>query len=121
MSWLKKLFGAEPDTNSLELKEGEPFSETYRETTHASISDQPAQERQIRVFISSTFKDMQDEWDVLVKKVFPQLRKLCEERAVAWTEVDLRWGITLGGRCSVTTKVRWLFRGKKLSFQSYWK
>ena len=52
------------------------------------------QDRQIRVFISSTFRDMQAERDVLVKKVFPQLRKLCEERAVAWTEVDLRWGIT---------------------------
>jgi len=51
-------------------------------------------ERLIRVFVSSTFRDMQEERDVLVKKVFPQLRKLCEERAVAWTEVDLRWGIT---------------------------
>ncbi|MDP2767729.1 MAG: DUF4062 domain-containing protein [Candidatus Methanoperedens sp.] len=50
--------------------------------------------RQIRVFISSTFRDMQDERDILIKKIFPQLRKLCEERAVTWTEVDLRWGIT---------------------------
>ncbi len=51
-------------------------------------------DRAIRVFVSSTFRDMQEERDVLVKKVFPQLRKLCESRAVAWTEVDLRWGIT---------------------------
>jgi len=51
-------------------------------------------DRQIRVFISSTFKDMQDERDYLVKNIFPQLRKLCESRAVTWTEVDLRWGIT---------------------------
>lgn len=50
--------------------------------------------RSIRVFVSSTFRDMQAERDVLVKRVFPQLRKLCEARAVAWTEVDLRWGIT---------------------------
>ncbi len=56
--------------------------------------EQHTQGRQIRVFISSTFRDMQAERDVLVKKVFPQLRKLCQERAVAWTEVDLRWGIT---------------------------
>lgn len=34
------------------------------------------------------------ERDILIKKVFPQLRKMCEERAVSWTEVDLRWGIT---------------------------
>ncbi len=52
------------------------------------------QDRQIRVFISSTFRDMQEERDILIKKIFPQLRKLCEERAVTWTEVDLRWGIT---------------------------
>jgi len=50
--------------------------------------------RNIRVFISSTFCDMQEERDILIKKIFPQLRKLCEERAVTWTEVDLRWGIT---------------------------
>ena len=56
--------------------------------------EQRGHDRQIRVFISSTFRDMQFERDVLVKRVFPQLRKLCEERAVAWTEVDLRWGIT---------------------------
>ncbi len=31
-------------------------------------------DRVIRVFISSTFRDMQEERDVLVKKVFPQLR-----------------------------------------------
>ncbi len=50
--------------------------------------------RQIRVFISSTFRDMQTERDHLVKFIFPQLRKLCEERGVTWSEVDLRWGIT---------------------------
>jgi nephrocystin-3 len=51
-------------------------------------------DRQVRVFISSTFRDMQEEREILIKKIFPQLRKLCEERLVAWTEVDLRWGIT---------------------------
>ena len=59
------------------------------------MPDQPsAVPRVIRVFISSTFRDMQEERDVLVKRIFPQLRKLCESRAVTWTEVDLRWGIT---------------------------
>jgi hypothetical protein len=58
------------------------------------MSDTHPPGRQIRVFVSSTFRDMQADRDVLVKKVFPQLRKLCESRAVTWTEVDLRWGIT---------------------------
>src|SRR6185503_8127033 len=52
------------------------------------------QQRVIRVFVSSTFRDMHAERDELIKRVFPQLRKLCEERAVTWSEVDLRWGIT---------------------------
>src|ERR1035438_9478890 len=53
-----------------------------------------SESRQIRVFISSTFRDMQVERDHLVKFIFPQLRKLCESRGVTWGEVDLRWGVT---------------------------
>ena len=50
--------------------------------------------RQIRVFISSTFQDMQNERDYLMKRTFPKLRKLAAERDVTLTELDLRWGIT---------------------------
>src|SRR3954447_14669318 len=53
-----------------------------------------AARRAVRVFISSTFQDMHRERDELVKRVFPRLRKLCEQRGVTWGEVDLRWGIT---------------------------
>jgi tetratricopeptide (TPR) repeat protein len=56
--------------------------------------DMQADGRAIRVFVSSTFRDMQAERDELVKRVFPQLRRLCEQRGVAWSEVDLRWGVT---------------------------
>ena len=51
-------------------------------------------DRAIRVFISSTFRDMQEDRDYLVKFIFPQLRKVCESRGVIWSEVDLRWGVT---------------------------
>jgi hypothetical protein len=54
----------------------------------------PESPREIRVFVSSTFRDMQSERDELLKRVFPQLRKLCEDRGVTWGEVDLRWGVT---------------------------
>jgi hypothetical protein len=54
--------------------------------------NQPRQ-REMRVFISSTFRDMQEEREELVKQIFPQLRPLCESRRVAWGEVDLRWGV----------------------------
>lgn len=50
--------------------------------------------RAIRVFVSSTFRDMQAERDELVKRVFPLLRQRCQQRGVAWSEVDLRWGVT---------------------------
>lgn len=35
---------------------------------------------------------MHAERDVLVKLVFPELRKRCRERFVDFVEVDLRWG-----------------------------
>jgi tetratricopeptide (TPR) repeat protein len=55
---------------------------------------QSNQDRVIRVFVSSTFRDMHGERNFLVKYIFPQLRKLCEIRGVSWGEVDLRWGVT---------------------------
>ncbi len=48
----------------------------------------------IRVFISSTFRDMQEERNVVVNGVFPLLRRKYKDRNVDITEVDLRWGIT---------------------------
>lgn len=51
-------------------------------------------QRAIRVFVSSTFKDMKEERDELIKNTFLKLRKICEDRGVTWSEVDLRWGVT---------------------------
>lgn len=50
--------------------------------------------REIRVFISSTFSDMQDERNYLVKKIFPEIQRECLRRNVTFTPLDLRWGIT---------------------------
>lgn len=50
--------------------------------------------RQIRVFISSTFKDMQEERTFLINHIFPKLRKMANDRDVSLVELDLRWGIT---------------------------
>ena len=44
--------------------------------------------RVIRVFVPSTFRDMKEERDHLVKFVFPQLRNLCEHRGVVGGEVE---------------------------------
>ena len=50
--------------------------------------------RTVRVFISSTFQDMKEERDYLVKHTFPELRNRCRQRQVEFVAVDLRWGIT---------------------------
>ncbi len=49
---------------------------------------------ELRLFISSTFRDLQEEREHLVKKIFPEIRALCRKRGIAFTEVDLRWGLT---------------------------
>ncbi|XP_071801140.1 telomerase protein component 1-like isoform X2 [Asterias amurensis] len=49
--------------------------------------------RVIRLFVSSTFHDFQNEREVLVKKVFPELREFCESRHLHLIECDLRWGV----------------------------
>jgi actin len=52
------------------------------------------EDRELRVFISSPFRDMVQERDLVVKHVIPRLRKLCSVRDVLLSVVDLRWGIT---------------------------
>lgn len=54
----------------------------------------PEPRSELRVFISSTFRDLQEEREHLIKKIFPEIRSLCRERGITFTEVDLRWGIT---------------------------
>src|SRR5438067_4514112 len=49
---------------------------------------------ELRVFISSTFRDLQEEREHLIKKIFPEIRSLCRQRGITFTEVDLRWGLT---------------------------
>ncbi|WP_268767895.1 DUF4062 domain-containing protein [Methanosarcina sp. 1.H.T.1A.1] len=48
----------------------------------------------VRVFISSTFKDMHAERDYLVRFVFPRLREELLKRRIHLVDVDLRWGVT---------------------------
>jgi nephrocystin-3 len=54
----------------------------------------PTDSRTVRIFLSSTFRDFAEERDLLVRKVFPELRRKCRERQVEMVDVDLRWGIT---------------------------
>lgn len=47
----------------------------------------------VRVFISSTFRDMHAERDHLVTVVFPELRERLEQLGLEFFDVDLRWGV----------------------------
>ena len=49
---------------------------------------------EVRVFVSSTFRDMQAERDHLVKVVFPELRERLEKHRIYFVDIDLRWGVT---------------------------
>lgn len=66
------------------------MDDTANTPTHQHASDS----RLIRVFLSSTFRDFMQERDLLVKRVFPDLRRKARERGVEVVDVDLRWGIT---------------------------
>jgi hypothetical protein len=47
----------------------------------------------VRIFISSTFRDMHAERDHLVTVVFPELRERMEQLGLEFFDVDLRWGV----------------------------
>ena len=58
------------------------------------LSAPQTQWRTARVFISSTFRDMHGERDLLTRYVFPELRRRAHDLSVYIYEVDLRWGVT---------------------------
>lgn len=57
-------------------------------------SQTQAEWKQIQVFISSTFRDMHGERDVLTRHVFPEVNARLKSRRVTLVPVDLRWGLT---------------------------
>ena len=54
----------------------------------------PSVWKTVRVFISSTFRDMHAERDHLIKVVFPALREQLEKYRIHLDDIDLRWGVT---------------------------
>jgi len=50
--------------------------------------------KSIRIFISSTFKDMHTERDHLILFVFPELKEKCRKHRINLIDVDLRWGVS---------------------------
>ena len=50
--------------------------------------------RVIRVFLSSTFADLDSERTYLARQVFPRLRSMLMKYNITLMDIDLRWGIT---------------------------
>jgi hypothetical protein len=48
----------------------------------------------IRVFISSTFRDMHAERDYSIRQVFPEMRSRCQKLGSEFIGLDLRCGVT---------------------------
>ncbi|WHY58632.1 tetratricopeptide repeat protein [Peribacillus simplex] len=48
----------------------------------------------IRIFVSSTFSDFQQERDALQECVFPRLQEFCQVNNITFQAVDLRWGVS---------------------------
>jgi WD40 repeat protein len=58
-----------------------------------SILEDAAETRAVRLFVSSTFRDMHAERDHLVTVVVPELRERLERLGLELFDVDLRWGV----------------------------
>lgn len=54
----------------------------------------PQSSRTFRVFVSSTFSDLEAERNALQKQVFPRLRDLAATHGYRFQAIDLRWGVS---------------------------
>jgi len=76
------------------LESNNPLAKGESNTEKLKPADKAlSHKRNIRVFISSTFRDMMEERDALMTHCWPELRRFCRELQVELVEVDLRWGI----------------------------
>jgi hypothetical protein len=53
-----------------------------------------AETRVFRVFVSSTFRDLEAERNHLHQHVYPGLRDLCAQHGARFQPIDLRWGVS---------------------------
>jgi hypothetical protein len=51
--------------------------------------------RTFRLYVSSTFADLEAERNALQERVFPALHEFCRERNARFEPIDMRWGVSL--------------------------
>jgi len=113
MNWFKRLFSTpkkefapNKSAHGNTHKKFEPKAKSIRTAFPPAASRLPAppplggsgdnasRDRVIRIFVSSTFRDMIEDRNELMSHVWPALRRECRRRGVEFVEVDLRWGVT---------------------------
>lgn len=52
------------------------------------------QNKTFRLFISSTFNDLQEERNILQEEVFPEIKTFCKSYGYNFEPIDLRWGVS---------------------------
>ena len=82
MSWLSKIFG------------GKKVQDVSTINENANGLFDSTQSNLVKIFVSSTFKDLEEERSCLATKVFPRLRNFCYRKGLSFQDLDLRWGIT---------------------------
>ncbi|MCJ7629719.1 MAG: DUF4062 domain-containing protein, partial [Longimicrobiales bacterium] len=58
------------------------------------VSPEPRRTRTFRLFVSSTFADLQAERNALQEIAFPRLRDFCARHGARFQAIDLRWGVS---------------------------
>ncbi|KAM6202580.1 telomerase protein component 1 [Rhynchocyon petersi] len=88
---MDKIFKIPPPSGKTELLPLRPLEENAPNPL-APVS-QPGW-RSIRLFISSTFRDMHGERDLLLRSVLPALQARAAPHRISLHGIDLRWGVT---------------------------
>ena len=78
--------------------------ESSKTTRKREVAMQRTGWKTIRIFVSSTFRDFNAEREILVKKVFPDLRVWCQSRRLNLVECDLRWGVPKDSTTEMTLR-----------------
>ena len=75
------------------IVESTPVQERIQHKAHL-FTESVRPWKTIRLFLSSTFLDMQSEREHLIKRVLPKIKEKCEQKRIHLIDIDLRWGVT---------------------------
>ena len=67
---------------------------TTAEPATSPVTSRAERPRTFRLFVSSTFRDLEEERNILRERVYPALREFCRARGARFQDVDLRWGVS---------------------------